>query len=799
VPPAGAPPPGGFNFVVMGAAVAIALILLALAWLYLAFQAVPGAGEFMPAIEKPVINAMVAESMVLTSGDRNAPTYITALFVDYDARNLQNLTVQLTPYSQRIPSEVFVLVSDRSEETKSYPEFIRELRADLAKRQVMLNEITFRQLATLPDGAIVIVPSGTVPAELLGFDSPIDINALGSRGMVMIYIGQPFTYMLNGSLSVATPPDKLHALPISFDETANLQSSGDFHLKQPLYSASAGGGWRTADPAYGSVSVLTNGDGAFLLVPQTLDFGWDNASIAAEDISMLVFDTPWAQPSAPTKNYTFADQAAYSGQSYFFTEASASPNTTVKVEFIGYSNSSSNPLRETLVAHARSSSGSGLFIEQSGRVIPFNVTGEAVRMNARLREPIAAQPDMYLAVYDANGSEVQTFPQGNVNVQGDKSFAVPVYSANGEYLVRLMDDSGRVYAQSFMNVVSLNISYEGQEKDKPSIYLFNVKMGEDPFMLGFVSVSVDGGRYGNYNFTNVNNMQIDVGGSTGGEALPLGNHSFEFTSGEFKTDVAVEHYRPYTIFDNPIFWIVAVLTLGIVGIGILFARQEETFYAIDIPDFPPVARTRIPLSPDAVVSIFEKLNETYRWQNTPLTAAEVKNGFKDIFVQGKPIIITDYNVEYLLDELEKKGRVRESLGYYGLTEWAAKTGRSMDYMALMRRLRDICVNNAVPFTGIGESKEADSVITVVGQQMFVHFYGKGQDAGRMISRMLSTISKGITIVLFKFPPEKDAFRAMLDSSPSAALLIAKMEADGGSLQLLTADEFEKMLLEFKSM
>jgi hypothetical protein len=362
-----------------------------------------------------------------------------------------------------------------------------------------------------------------------------------------------------------------------------------------------------------------------------------------------------------------------------------------------------------------------------------------------------------------------------------------------------MDDSGRVYAQSFMNVVSLNISYEGQEKDKPSIYLFNVKMGEDPFMLGFVSVSVDGGRYGNYNFTNVNNMQIDVGGSTGGEALPLGNHSFEFTSGEFKTDVAVEHYRPYTIFDNPIFWIVAVLTLGIVGIGILFARQEETFYAIDIPDFPPVARTRIPLSPDAVVSIFEKLNETYRWQNTPLTAAEVKNGFKDIFVQGKPIIITDYNVEYLLDELEKKGRVRESLGYYGLTEWAAKTGRSMDYMALMRRLRDICVNNAVPFTGIGESKEADSVITVVGQQMFVHFYDKGQDAGRMISRMLSTISKGITIVLFKFPPEKDAFRAMLDSSPSAALLIAKMEADGGSLQLLTADEFEKMLLEFKSM
>jgi hypothetical protein len=349
-----------------------------------------------------------------------------------------------------------------------------------------------------------------------------------------------------------------------------------------------------------------------------------------------------------------------------------------------------------------------------------------------------------------------------------------------------------------MDVVSLDILYTGQDQKKRSIYNFDIKMGDDPYTISDLSLSVDKGQYGTFKFNNVDNIKVDVS-NTGGESLPTGNHSFSFTAGDYKTVIYVNHQRTQTLFDNPMFWLVGIFTLGIVGIGVFFARQEDVLFAIDIPDFPPVARTRIPLSPDVVISIFAKINETYRWQNTPLTTNEVKNGFKDIFYQGKPIIITDYNVEYLLDELEKKGRVKEALGYYGLSEWTDKTKRSMDYMALMRRLRDICVNNAIPFTSLGESEEADSVITVVGQQMFVHFFDKSIETSQVLANPLSTISKGITIILFKSNGEKDAFQNLLISSPSVAPLITKMEADGGSLQFLTADEFEKMLMEFKSM
>ncbi len=146
--------------------------------------------------------------------------------------------------------------------------------------------------------------------------------------------------------------------------------------------------------------------------------------------------------------------------------------------------------------------------------------------------------------------------------------------------------------------------------------------------------------------------------------------------------------------------------------------------------------------------------------------------------------------------LEKKGRVGEALGYYGLLNWEQSSKRTIEYLALLRRLRDICVNNAVPFTGLGESKVADSEVTVAGQQMFLHFYDPHGDILRLFKNSLSTIGKGITIIMFKNNSEKVAFETIIHS-PSAAPLIMKLEKEGGSMQFLTPEEFEKMVKEFK--
>ncbi|MDD5171417.1 MAG: hypothetical protein PHF60_00070 [Candidatus ainarchaeum sp.] len=791
-------PPGGFNFVVFGAFVFIAIIVLAIGWLFLNTQAFQGAGVFQPPSEKPGIENTIVSGDVLSAGERGSPKNVAAVFIDYNTSNLVNYSVIISTYDQELPSEVFILNSERFE-AGMYPDFIRSLRSNLAKRKIILNEITLKQLETIPSGAVVIVPSGVIPMEMLGVNSMITMNHLADRGVVVVYIGQPFNKMLNGTLVQTTPQEVLRSLPVTFDENIQLETDPAMHIFQPLYRAAPIGGWE-GEMKYGSVSIIRKGDGAFVFLPQTLDGGWrGNYTSAADDVSTIVFDIPWAEPNAASKEYLFANQSFYAGESYFFSDQFTNPNVTVKVDFIGYSSASDFPVRETLYTRLEKKRSNDMFIEQGGTVVPTNISGSVIRMNAMLREPKAAQPNMFLTITDSNGTEVESISQGNVNVQADKSFDVPIYVDRGEYIVKLMDDESNVYTQAYMKVVSVDITWAGQDQKKPSTYYFDISMAGQPFELKDVSVSVDGGKYGTYKFTDTTHMAVDMSRFLGDASLPLGQHTFEFTAGGLKTTVPVSRAAARTIFTEPLFWIMIILTGGIVGIGVLFARQEAIYFSLDVPDFPPVARTKIPLAPDTILGIFEKINETYRWQCTPLAPTEIKNGFKDIFYQGKPIYITDYNVEFLLDTLEKHGLLKESLGYYGLASWEEKTKRSIEYLALMRRLRDICVNNAIPFTLLGESKEADSVLTVVGQQMFLHFYEKGGDPKELLKKILSTIGNGISIVVFKNPADKNNFQTLLNSSASVAPLITKMELDSSSLLLLTAEELEKMLIEFKSM
>jgi uncharacterized protein YlzI (FlbEa/FlbD family) len=788
--------PGGFNFVVFGAAVLVAVIILTLGWLYITVQS-GSQGLFHPQLQTPSIDNVILGGDILTAGSRGSAEHVAAVMVDYNTANIINYTVNITTYDAKIPSQVFVLESDKSEAT-TYADFIRTLRAELSRKQITLNEISIRQLETLPDGAMILVPSGIVPEELLGIGSSLDMDSFASRGMVVIYIGQPFTNMLNGTLAVQTPQNVAEKLPVSFDESETLVPSGGFNLFQPLYRATGNGaGWQSTT-AYDAVSVLTKGNGAFLFVPQTLDGGWrDNYTAAADDIARIIYETPWAQPNAPSKVYNLANQTNYSGTSYFFSGPFQGKSSTIRMEFSGYPTTSFNPVQQTLYTWVQKKPLGELYIDDVN-VVSTNITNERVRLNAHLVEPVAAQPNMFISIVDANGTEVQSLPQGNVNVQADSSFDMPAYVDRGEYTVKLMDEAGKVYAQTYMNVVSLDITFAGSLTSQRSVYIFDVTMAGNPVQLNSVHVVVDGGRYGSYDFNSVSNIVIDVGNFTGGDSLPMGDHAFEFTAGGLQVTVPVAFTRTQTIFDNPLLWIVIVLTGGIVGIGIFFARQEGIAYFVDIPDFPPVARTRIPLSTDTVLAVLAKVDENYRWQNTPLTPSEIKNGFKDIFYKGKPVYVTDYNVEYLLNELEKRRMVKESMGYYGLVQWEEASKRSINYLAMMRSLRDICVNNAVPFTALGESENADSEVTVAGQQMFLHFYEKEDDQKELLKRALGSVGKGITIILFRNEADKGQFQDLMHS-PSVAPLLLKMEAESGAVQLLTADEFEKMLIEFKSM
>lgn len=801
-----------FNFALAGAAIGVAVLILLGVWIFLSLQSIPTTPTFKPQVDRPEISNYIESGEVVNYGDRASGEYVAAVFVDYSTSNLEKYEINITTYPKKLPTEVFVLSTNRVQ-ASSYPGFINNLRNILAKRKIPVNEITMRELETMPESAIVIIPSGAVPKEIIEPESRVNYEELGEKGVVVIYIGQPFTKMLDGSLVVNTPSSILIDIPFKFDESTAVISTAGFNLYQPLYRVTSTAGWSSAT-AYGSVSMVTRGNGAFIFVPQTLDGGWradplvpakEASEYAAEDIARIITEIPWAAPDGDVSTYVFEGNDTAGERRYVFSAPFMGTNRSVRLEFTGIS--AVDPtliVQDTKIIRVGKNYLGELSTEGGSTQISTNITNQPVRMNARLNEPVAAQENMFLVMTDAFNGEATRMPLGRVNVQGELPIDVLLYINKGEYITALMDDESKIYAENYLKIVTVDIDYTGKFRGQPSTYTFSLKRDGIPINLASVEVEVDDGEYGKYTFNQVSTVTVDVSRYTGGDKLPSGDHAFTFIIGGLREDIVVNEPTPtIPLFANPLFLISVVLSIGVAGIGVFFARKERVLYAVDVPDFPPVSRTKIPVTSDTIISIFEKVNNNYHWETTPLTLTEIKNGFKDIFYGGKPIYITDYNTEYLMDALVKKGKARAALGYYGPMSWEKKTGRSMTYLAMMRKLRDICVNNAIPFTTLGESKIADSEITVVGQQMFLHFYEMSTEKdekklAELFRMALSTIGKGITIVLFKNELKKRNFTTLLDS-PSSAQLLLKLEKENSSVLLLTMEEFEKMVKELKAV
>ncbi len=802
-----------FNFALAGAAVGVAVLIIFVVWIFLSLQSMQEIPPvFKPQTEKPEISNVLLGGEVLNFGDRASGWYVASIFLDYSTQNIDNYTINITTYTKKLPTEVFVLSTKRVQ-ASSYPSFVSHLHSQLSEKNIMVNEITMLELETIPEGAIVIIPSGAIPREMLEPESRVSPDELADKGVVIIYIGQPFTTMLVGSHTENTPPEILNQIPFRFDESTPVSSTGGFSLYQPLYRVTSAGNWGSST-AYGSVSVLTRGSGALIFVPQTLDGGWradpfvpnkDASEYAAEDISRIILEIPWAESDGEIKTYLLSGEEAEGGKMLFFSESFEGTSRSVKVDFSGTSSFDPGLVVEDIKIIRVSKNYLGELSTEGGSTqISTNITNQPVRMNARLEEPVAAQPNMFFVVTDSLNRETMRMPLGRVNVQGELPIDVLLYINKGEYISALMDDESKVYAESYLKVVTVDIDFTGKYKNQPATYLFSLKRDGVPINLNTVTVEVDNGEYGKYTFNQVSTVNVDVSRYSGGDKLPPGDHAFTFIIGGLREDIMVtEAQISIPLFSNPIFLIAIVISIGIAGVGVMFSRKERVLYAVDIPDFPPISRTKIPVSLDTVLSIFEKVNNNYRWETTPLTITEIKNGFRDIYYKGKPIYITDYNAEYLLEELIKKGEVREALNYYGPMSWEKKTGKSMTYLTMMRKLRDICVNNAIPFKTLGESKVADSEITVVGQQMFLHFYEVSSEKddkhlSALIKKVLSTIGMGITIVLFKNNIKKRKFASLLDS-PSTAQLLLKLEKENSSVLLLTMPELEKMVKELKAV
>jgi hypothetical protein len=624
--------------------------------------------------------------------------------------------------------------------------------------------------------------------------------------VVVVYIGYPFENMIDDELDmvVRTPKDTLTKLPFGFaDADQKMIPSGGFALEGPYYTVKGSGAY-TSFAVYGVNSVVKRENGAIIFVPQSLDYGWNRNGVkAADNIARLVGEQPWIAPDTTEPvlyQINMTDQNAT--KIALFTAPFKGDTRYIKLEANGM-DINRVPIGEIKIIPVKKRVNGNLFLQGGVSVVSSDLTKSDVRLNADLREENPGTRMLYLAYYK-DGTEVGERTLANsqpLNLQINAQILVPIALDTGTYLVNLIDKEGKKYAEAEMRMVFVDIERLPDEKER-QIFKFAFKKDGTPVELDNVEVtikSVGGQDFGTYPLPRGSTASIDVSKTQFGDSrLPYDNYVFSFRIGEVTKDVPVNLIAPENIFLSAPFLVVIGLAVGIILIGTWLARMDTVIYLLDIPDFPPVARTKIPIKSETILGVFDQVNADYRWKNVPLTISELKNGFKKVFFEGKQIFISDYNMEFIMEKLIARKLVFKFLDYYAPLKWETESGRNIRYLGLFRKMRDTFVTNAVPFSPMGSEKNCDTKIDLMGQEMYLHIYDKRGDIKKLVGNILSTAKDGISIVVFKNMDEKEEFKDMLSSATPAAAAV-KLEVETESVQLLDAQELENMIREMKTI
>ena len=798
--------PGSNKFVFYGF-LFVAIMILVVGGLYVVLQGIRTTETYATrATLSPQLDFEFMKSGIITAGSKEAPANVAYLQFSYIAKGMDKFNISIWSYQFSVPSQVFILRSamDKSQ-TSSYPDFKAAMKKELWNKKISVNEIDLEQVETLPSGAILIVPTGYIPQQLLGVDSNFDIKKLIERGVVIIYMGYPFDHMLTPQESIiAVPQETKSALPFVF---SNEQKFGPTSLaiEGPFYSAKLSVQNFENFQIYGVISVVKKGDGAILFVPQSLDSGWGkNGVAAANDLSKIILASAWVTPDKPFPAvYSFNESVENATVSEFFSLPFEGNLRYIKIDISGV-DLNNDPVGEMRILKVKKGPKGSLYVQGGVSVVSSEVSGSPVKLFANLKEPVLGKKLLYLS-FSRNGKEILEKQLANTNplsLQVETQIIVPIQLDTGSYIASLVDDEGKIYAQSLLHVVFVNVKRVLPDAKEREVFRFAFEKEGQPVVLEGVEVKVtsaSGQGYGTYLLNKTSSPTIDVSKNVLGDTrLPYGKYTFTFKIGAVKKEVPVDLTSPENIFLSPPFIAVAVFSLLIIAIGAYFARSESVFYQLDVPDFPPVSKTKIQIKHDTVLSVFEKVNDDYKWKHTPITVQEIKNGFRKVFFAGKPIFISDYNVEFIMEKMIRKKLVHRFLDYYAPFKWEGETGHSIRYLGVFRKLRDIFVNNAVPFSLFGEERDCDTKMDLMGQQMFLHIFDKCGDLKKLVSNILTTSKLGISIVVFRDVDEKSDFRDMLSSaSPVSAAL--KLEVETNAVQLMDVVELEEMIKEMKSV
>ena len=719
----------------------------------------------------------VEKSFIVSAGedDKGQDLRVAYFLIRSSGKNLTELNLTVGLFSQKPPVQVFVLDHVR-EGAYTYPLFRSKLSQNLKRQGMSVNDIDPSSLRLLPGGCILVIPTGYFPAGLINGEWGVTYKELLSRGVDIAYIGYPFsTTALDSTGSTVSVNDP----EFKFTES-RPGSAGGFQLFDAQYTVDGAG------TLYGSVSYTNRGQGTMMFIPQTLDGGWqndevsDSATKAASDISMLLSEQPWISPFATAASPAFVDPDGNFTESSLFTSAFGSEAAVAKLSLLATDLNGAR--QKTIEMYPVEKAQKGEMYVRDASVVPYFLSSQKTRLNLKLRENSSTPVKLYVVMYK-EGEELQRseLEVGLTNPTIDKSVDFQVTAPPGNYVVLAVDNSGKAYAATKLDVTDLDIRANSTDW-QAGRFGFILSAGGKPINPRSVTVFFDGQGARAYSPSDL--RRIDGGTyleySYYGKMDP-GDHIFTFSSGEWAKNVYLNYYRTRNFWEDPLVIFLAVVSAIIFGIGYVIRRPEALNYGLDIPDFPPTMTVKIPVKSETVLEIFNSVNASYSWKWMPLRLDEVKNGFRKLTYNGKPIIVGDYNLERILARLKEQGLVASELDYWGLMEWEKESKHSIRYLTLYRIMRNIFVNNAVKFSRIDAMPDCDVKAIVDKEELYFHIMEPPES--RVVHRALATAKQGTTIIVFRNDEELESFSSSLVSTSKLAVAL-KMEVMGSNIRLM---------------
>jgi hypothetical protein len=784
-----AKPSGSLGTVVM---IAVAIFFLFFLSIGIIFMMYGGPQGGVPPSAAPssfigTYSASLDQRSILSVGQIGNPSHIAFFLISFESQNVTEANFTAELFREKPLTQVFMLEHPQ-ESADIYPLFHSGLVERLSSQGISVNEIGLESLSSLPEGALLVVPTGYFPRELLEGDENSNFKSLLSRGVDIVYIGMPFdTLALDKSGSTV----KVENSDILFAK-GRLDSNEGFLLYDAQYTASPGRnapGMSSQGLLYGSVSMVRLGKGSMLFIPQFLDGGWVTDSDsqgyekAVTDISRLIYQERWLAPmaSASASINSSLENKTFSLYTLAFPDDTAFVRlSTQAVDVNGV------PSRSYAIFQVEKTQ-KGEIYPRDPLAVPFYLSGVDTRLNLALKESDSTPVKLFVAMYK-DGVELQRsdVDQGSLtNPTVEKPVNLKVDSEPGNYVVMIVDASDKVYAATMLTVTDLDISLSSADWQNGR-FNFSLSAGGRPVSPQSLSVAMDKGGEQKYSQSSLTRSPAatQLTYSYAGKIAP-GPHKFTFSAGGWKKDFNADFYQRKNMWDNPLVVFLGVLSLLVFGLGTILRRPEVLRYGLDIPDFPPLTTIKIPLKRETVLEIFDNVNAGYSWKWMPLRLEELKSGFRKLTYNGKPILIGDFNLERVLSKLREEGQVKDELDYWGKTAWEKESGHSIRYLMVYRILRNVFVNNAVKFSKIDAIPECDVKAVLGNEEIYFHIMEEPRE--RVVHRALATVSKGHTIIVFKTLEESEDFHRALNS-PSKLAVALKMEVNNKNILLLPVKE-----------